>query len=96
MLSLDTTCDVSWLLPQFFQSHDQFSPVDKLQDFGQNILSQDPSLMFSDPILGMSELPTDPTINQVIEDQDQVEMKQQLAAMKEAMRRLEEKIAASS
>ncbi|KAF5385403.1 hypothetical protein D9615_001302 [Tricholomella constricta] len=91
-LSLDSASDFNWFIPPFTESQDSFGPIDKLQDF-EHVLAQDHSLMFCDSISGMSGLSAGHVGAQT---EDKAEMERRLAAMKEAMRSLEEKIAQSS
>ncbi|KAF5385402.1 hypothetical protein D9615_001304 [Tricholomella constricta] len=87
-LSLDPSSTYNWFFnPPFDSSQGHFSPVNMLQDYGQSILPQVPSLNISNH---MGAFPAKPGA------EDKADIQQQLAAMKEAMRRLEEKLAASS
>ncbi|KAG5640228.1 hypothetical protein DXG03_009767 [Asterophora parasitica] len=72
----------------FDSSHNQFNTANVLQGYG-HVLPQVPSLIFEGH---MSTVPAKTTV----EAEDKAEIQQQLADMKEAMRRLEEKLAASS
>ncbi|GLB35909.1 putative homeobox KN domain containing protein [Lyophyllum shimeji] len=98
-LSLDSTSNLDWFFPPFtqpVQPHDLLSSVDRLHDFGRHVLTQDPSLLFNNPVTEIDGLCATSAAAQEPQVQDKAEMQRQLVEMKEAMRRLEEKISISS
>ncbi|KAF8078876.1 C-terminal domain of homeodomain 1-domain-containing protein [Lyophyllum atratum] len=89
-LSINPILDINWDLPPFLQTDNLFNSLNNLKAFGQDVIAQDPSLM-----VGMSGLLADPTLTQESQAEDKADMERRLAAMREEMRQLEQKIAVS-
>ena len=70
------------------------SPQDSFQDFGPPILPPEPSLLFETSLMGSNAL--DSSLDSIFSQANKAAKQKILEEMKEATRRLEEEIAASS